>query len=86
MNIFTGPVGYLLIMTNNEKEQRNSFIVGCFTTLLLSVMLIPSMSYLGGAIAVSVGVVLQNVFSAVRVNQVLGINVVSQVFLRHGRR
>ena len=75
VNTATGSVGYLLNMSGNEKLFRNAMIASAVTSLLLSVWLVPRYGVYGGAIAVSLSLIVSNVFSAVQVNQRLGINV-----------
>lgn len=79
-NIITGPTGYLLIMTNNESIHRNSQIIAALTCLLFCFLLIPNMGFVGAAFAVSLGVILQNIYAAWGANKKLGINVLKEIW------
>lgn len=75
INLLTGPVGYLLTMTENERAMRNMYIISGSTTIFLSLILIPSIGVLGAAISTSLGLAIQNLGAAWLVNKILGISI-----------
>lgn len=75
VNVATGPVGFLLIMTGYEKAQRNNVIVGVCLNVLLSVILIPRCGIIGAAIAASVSSTFRNINAVLLVRKCLSINV-----------
>ena len=63
INVATGSVGYLLMMTGNERLMRNNLIFCMFIGLLLSFLLIPLFGIVGAAISSSIILVLQNLIA-----------------------
>uniref|UniRef100_UPI003917263A polysaccharide biosynthesis C-terminal domain-containing protein n=1 Tax=Tamilnaduibacter salinus TaxID=1484056 RepID=UPI003917263A len=74
VNVVSGSVGYLLTMTGHERELRLNMLVGAITCLTLSLLLIPKYEILGGAIATSISIALQNLLGVFQVNRLLGFN------------
>ncbi len=64
INVATGSVGYLLIMSGNETLMRNITALTALTNLLLNLWLIPIYGILGAAIATAVSLSLQNLLAA----------------------
>jgi len=73
INVSTGAVGYLLMMTGHEKLMGKILIFTAFFSVLISFILIPVLGVLGAAIGSAVAMVLQNLISMVYVRCRLGI-------------
>ncbi len=54
VNVVTGSVGYLLVMTGNERLMRNNAIVVAILLIILNCLLVPSLGSLGAAISTAV--------------------------------
>ena len=74
INAITGSVGYLLSMSGNEKDLRNSSLVSGAIVISLCVILIPIFNGVGAAVAVSVAIAMQNLLAVHWVKKRLGIN------------
>lgn len=61
VNVATGSVGVLLVMSGKELEYRNVQVVAAAVVLLLNVLLIPIYGAVGAAIAVASALIVQNV-------------------------
>jgi len=59
INVSTGPVGYLLIMTGREKKMRNVDILATGTAVILYFTLIPGYGAFGAATAYGVAIVVR---------------------------
>lgn len=75
INVITGSVGYLLMMSGHEKDLRNIVFTSGFTTILLALFLIPSFGIVGAALATAFGVSLQNISGVYFVKKRLGFNI-----------
>ena len=75
VNVVAGSVGYLLIMTGNEVQVRNSNLFSAVICAILSVILIPKYSYLGAGISVSIALLLRNVVEIYFVKKYLNIRI-----------
>ena len=75
VNAATGPVGYLLTMCGHEYIVRNINIVAAFATIIACFFLVPVFQGLGGAMAVSAGLVFKNTVMVFMVRAKLGFNV-----------
>ena len=73
VNVVTGPVGYLLVMTGHERDMRNNMIFCTVLNLILCFILIESYGAIGAACAVSITVATQNIISLLQVWKRLGI-------------
>ena len=73
VSVFFGSVGYLLIMSGNEKETLRGQILALFVNVLVCSLLIPQYGAVGAALGVMAGLVAWNIILAVRVYQRLGI-------------
>ena len=69
----TGSVGFVLIMTGNERLARNNTAVAAGVSLALNVLLIPRYGALGAAIATAVSIASLNLPAAYLVKRELGI-------------
>ena len=67
-----GSVGFLLIMSGNEKVLRNNLIIAGGLSLVAALVLIPTIGLLGAVIATGVGNAGSNMLSAWAVRQKLG--------------
>ncbi|MEQ8530675.1 MAG: MATE family efflux transporter, partial [Imperialibacter sp.] len=61
INVIAGPVGVILMMSGNEDSMKNSFFISFGFLASLSFLLIPTYGYIGGAIASSSALAIQNV-------------------------
>ncbi len=61
VNVVTGSVGYLLMMTGHERLMRNAVFAAATINVVLSVILIPPFGVLGAAIASALSLAAQNV-------------------------
>jgi O-antigen/teichoic acid export membrane protein len=64
INVATGSVGYLLMMTGYERLLRFNITIATVINLWLCIWLIPKMGALGAAIATAVPLALLNILSA----------------------
>ena len=75
VNLSTGAVGIVLIMTGHEKIQRNISIVFMFIFLILSLLLVSLYGVLGAAIATSITISGINLTKVFYVKKVARINI-----------
>lgn len=73
INVSTGPVGYLLIMTGRERMMRNVDVLATAVGLVLYVLLIPGYGATGAAVAYGVSISARYLASALMVFRSLGI-------------
>ena len=73
VNVATGSVGYLLLMSGNEKTMQYNLTVCALINLILCIGIIPRYGAMGAAVATAVTVSLQNVMAAQFVKRKLGI-------------
>ena len=74
VNVITGSVGYLLLMSGNEKDMRNiTIIVGLFS-LVLSILLTKYYGALGTSVAIALALAAQNLMAVRMVKKRLGFN------------
>lgn len=76
INVLTGSVGYLLMMSGNEKIMQTLTIASTIAMMVLSVLLIPQLGTLGAAIASSIAVAVNNLGAAWEAKQKLGIQTI----------
>jgi len=72
INVATGTVSELLMMSGHERDCRNVNIVGAGLIVIAGVVLTPSFGALGAALAVSLGIGAKNLIMAYRVKIRLG--------------
>jgi len=77
VNVATGSVGYLLMMSGNEKMMRNNVAFIAIISIVLNALLVPLYGAIGAVIAAAVCLVLQNLIAAYMVSSFLGINTLS---------
>lgn len=74
VNVACGSVGYLLIMSGNEKSFRDSTVISIVVMLILLSTLIPLYQETGAAIASAATVICSNLLNLYFVKQKLGIS------------
>jgi len=73
VNVATGSVGYILMMTGNERSMRDATIVAGLLNVVLQVIFIPAFGLLGAAVATAISLATLNVLSAALVFRRLGV-------------
>lgn len=73
VNIVTGSVGFVLMMSGHETVMRNVIAFSAAINLFCNAVLIPTMGLLGAAIAGAIALSLQNLLATVMVWRLLGI-------------
>ena len=63
INVFTGPVNMLLMMSAHERLVRNNNIFAAMVNFALNIFLVPQMGVRGAAIALAVGLLVVNIIS-----------------------
>lgn len=76
VKVVVGSVGNLLIMTGNEKAQRLNLIWSVVLLLIVGMVLVPSLGAVGGAIAISVAMSVNNVLGLIQVVRKTGIRLI----------
>lgn len=85
VNVVTGSVGYLLMMTGHEKLMQYNVIGSALTNILLNALLIPRFGILGAATATTITLTGMNIISAILVAKKLSINTLTRTgFKQHG--
>lgn len=72
VNVSTGAMGELLVMTGNEKLTRDLNVMGALAIVVLCLLLIPPYGDVGAAIAVGAGYTFLNLLMALMVKRRLG--------------
>lgn len=67
INVTTGSVGYLLMMSGNEALMRNNMIFCAVIGIFLNLWLIPAYGVIGGAFAAAIVLSLQNLIAVLLV-------------------
>lgn len=75
INVITGPVNNLLIMTGNESKMKKTMLISGSVVVLLNFILVPIYGVIGGAFATALAVCTQNIIAAWYVNRKLSINI-----------
>lgn len=87
VNVATGSVGVLLVMSGHEREYRNVQIVAAAIVMALNVALIPPYGAVGAAIATSAALIVQNLLFGYFVWAKLGILLMTpRALIRRFRR
>lgn len=73
VNVATGSVGYLLMMTGHEKLMRNNIVFSALLNIALNTILILKFGILGAALANAISLATMNLISAFLVYQKLSI-------------
>jgi O-antigen/teichoic acid export membrane protein len=74
VNVITGSVGYLLLMSGNERDLRFVTIFSGITVVLLTCTLTPLYGALGAAVATALSFAMQNLMAVYFVKKRLGFN------------
>jgi O-antigen/teichoic acid export membrane protein len=82
VNLATGPVGTLLLMTGHEKLMRNNIAVSAALNLLCNLILVPSYGAVGAAASTAFSLAFMNIISWSVVRKKLKINVLDFSALR----
>lgn len=72
VNILTGSVAYLLMMSGHEKELRNITLMSGIGSIVLNVFAVKMYGTFGAAIAIAISVALQNLLAVSMVKKKLG--------------
>lgn len=73
VNVATGPVGNLLMLTGHEKLMRNNIAASSVINVLLNMALIPNFGIAGAAVATAISLAIMNVASLFLVYRELGV-------------
>lgn len=85
VNVATGPVGYLLMMSGQERLLRNVVVVATIINIALDLLLIPGFGVNGAAAASAASLALLNISSLALVYRKLGLSPMPWSALRrHG--
>lgn len=82
VNLATGPVGTLLLMTGHEKLMRNNVAASAALNLIGNLVLVPSYGATGAAASTAFSLAVMNVISWVMVRKKLHINMLDYTALR----
>ncbi|MDB4476202.1 flippase [bacterium] len=75
INVTTGSVGILLMMSGNEKVVRNILVFSTLLLIVMAFMMIPRFGMIGCATATAFCVILQNFLMLAQVKKNVGVNV-----------
>ena len=76
VNVVTGSVGYLLMMTGHERLMQYNLMASALANVLLNIVLIPPFGIIGAALATSVTLAGMNIVSTLLVSKKLSITTV----------
>lgn len=76
INVVTGSVGFLLVMSGNERIMQNNLIFCAIIILCLNILFIPRYGILGAAYAASITMICQNIIALYFVRKKLKIDLV----------
>ena len=79
VNICSGSVGLLLIMSGNETFVRSAILMSGILNIILTFALIPYFGVFGAALAISISVIFQNVLMIFGVKRHLGFNMLNLI-------
>lgn len=83
VNVATGLVGSLLMMTGNERLVRNNLVLTGFMGVLWSLWLIPHYGVVGAAVSTALMLSMQNVIAVIQVWKKLNIMALPWVNVKH---
>ena len=81
INLLTGSVGYLLMMSGHNKEFKNITIISGIIALVLNLVLVNLYGGIGAAIAIAIAIALQNLLALRMVQKKLGFNTLAIITL-----
>jgi len=73
VNVVTGSVGYLLMMSGHESLMRNNIIFSALLNLALNILCVPTLGIVGAAVATAISLAVMNIVSLWLVYLKLGI-------------
>lgn len=73
VNAATGSVGYMLVMTGNERDFRNAAVFSAIVLAFALLALLPSHGLVGAALANALAIASANIYCAILVRKRLGI-------------
>ena len=73
INVATGSVGYLLMMSGHERLMRNNLLFCAIVCVLLNLWLIPNYGIVGAAISAAITLSMQNIIAMILVSNKLNI-------------
>jgi len=73
VNVICGPVGYLLIMTGNEKSYRSATLISAAVLIILCIFMVPESGVFGASIASAIALATLNVVTVILVYKKLDI-------------
>jgi len=73
INVATGSVGYLLMMSGQERLMRNNLLFSATVGVLLILWLVPNYGIVGGAISAAITLSMQNIIAMLLVSKKLNI-------------
>jgi O-antigen/teichoic acid export membrane protein len=85
VNVLTGSVGTLLVMSGNERDSRLNVTISAATCVALNLLLVPRIGLIGAAVAYASALALQNLLACVAVYRRLGIVTILGIGRREGR-
>lgn len=80
INVATGSVGYLLMMSGHEKIVRNNVVFNAIINVFLNLLLIPKFSIMGAAVATALSLAVKNIITVFLVRKYLAIDIYSLPF------
>lgn len=86
VNVATGSVGYLLIMSGNERAYRNNVSIAAALSVLLNLVLTPMYGLKGAAIATSLSIAFQNITASYLVYNITNIRILPLPGLLIGKK
>ncbi len=63
INVITGSVGQVLVMSGNQEKQKNAFLVATIISVLVGIYAVQEYGALGAALASSSGIIIVNLLS-----------------------
>jgi O-antigen/teichoic acid export membrane protein len=81
VNVLTGSVGYLLMMTGHERDLRNIVFVSATANVLGNLVLVPALGMIGAAIATAGSLAFMNIGAYVAVRRRLRVDTLD--YLKH---
>jgi O-antigen/teichoic acid export membrane protein len=81
INLITGSVGYLLMMSGHNKEFKNITIISGIISIILNLVLVNLYGGIGAAIAIALSVAIQNILALKMVEKKLGFNTLAIITL-----
>lgn len=82
INVITGSVGYLLIMSGHERDLRNTTIISGVIAIVAALILNPIFGAIGSAISTAIAVASSNLLAVAKVKKKLGFNTMNMFGLR----